>query len=100
MSFVFDTRRESPVMSKATLVPLLLFMASLLPGQDGVLDELAAEDPCSIRVFSAVKTYQPGISSRLVYWWNQMPAGTATGTHRAMAEIPRKRSGIYPRGGR
>ncbi|MEE2882671.1 MAG: protein-disulfide reductase DsbD domain-containing protein [Planctomycetota bacterium] len=62
MSFVFDTRRKSPVMSKATLVPLLLFMASLLPGQDGVLDELAAEDPCSIGVFSAVKTYQPGVS--------------------------------------
>ena len=44
------------------LLPLLISSASFLSGQDGILDELAAEDPCSVRLFSALKTFQPGVS--------------------------------------
>ena len=44
------------------LLPLVISSASLLSGQDGILDELAAGDPCSVRLFSALKTFQPGVS--------------------------------------
>ncbi|MGE4618784.1 MAG: protein-disulfide reductase DsbD domain-containing protein [Planctomycetota bacterium] len=62
MSFIIESRTVSPVMQKCILVVVFLFTVSFLPAQEGILDELAAEDPCSMELFSSVKTYQPGVS--------------------------------------
>lgn len=60
MNFVSDLR-VAPALLKMILV--LLFLAvTPLSGQDGILDELEEQDPCSIRLFSSVKAYQPGVS--------------------------------------
>lgn len=44
------------------LLLVTITCTGLIKGQDSVLDELEAADPCSVRLFSAVKIYQPGVS--------------------------------------
>lgn len=61
MSIQSDFPIVPPVMSRAILA-LLLLLVTPVSGQDGILDELEEQDPCSVRVFSSVRTYQPGVS--------------------------------------
>lgn len=47
-----------------SLLFLMVMAGPLLPdlhAQDSILDELEAEDPCSIEIYSAVKRFQPGV---------------------------------------